>query len=166
MSPRAIFYIVIGIVYLYVQYKRAQKKREQQAQSGGRETTADDSRPIQPPTPEKDRDTFKDIFERAQQQIEEKRKPKQQTKAEPTPQFKPAPRMEYQVVKPVKEELDENYTDTSMQDMIKYEQPRELQTTVAPATVNYEDELTNPILNNFDLRKAVIAQIILERPEY
>jgi len=69
-------------------------------------------------------------------------------------------------ITPVKEELDENYTDTSMKEMIQYEQPRDLRTHVAAAAVNYQDDLTNPILDNFDLRNALIAQIILERPEF
>jgi hypothetical protein len=166
MEPRVILYIIIGIIYLFVQYSRAKKKRDEQAQRGQGGNTADTNRPIQPPTPQKDKDTFREIYDRAQQKIEDRRKPKQQKKAEPKPQFAPPPRREYELVKPMREEIDTNYQDTSMNDMIVYEQPRELRTTVAAATVNYEEDVTNPILDNFDLRKALIAQIILERPEF
>ena len=165
MEPKVIIYLIIGLFYLFAQYKKNQKKREDQRRQEEGGTAAEDTRTIQPPTPQKDRDTFRDIFEKAQQQIQQAREPKKK-KEEPKPQFKPAPRREYEVVKPMKEEIDENYQDTSMKDMIAFEQPRDLRTTVAAATVSYEEDITNPILDNFDLRNALIAQIILERPEF
>jgi len=168
MEPKALIYLVMGLVYLVVQYQRAQKKKQQQTQQrqGQQDnTTTTVNRPIQPPTPEKDKDVFRNIFEKAQDQLDRRREEDRQKTATPK-RFAPPPRREYVPITPVKEELDENYTDTSMKEMIQYEQPRDLRTHVAAAAVNYQDDLTNPILDNFDLRNALIAQIILERPEF
>lgn len=165
MEGKVIIYAIVLLFYLVTQIRKAQKKRSEQMQRTQGNTTA---RPIQPPTPQKDIDTYRDIKDlsgNATQRTEGRRKPKQK-KPEPAQQFNPPSRREYQAVTFAPQELDENYSDSSMQDMIKYEQPRDLQTTVAPATVNYDADMVNPILNNFDLRNALIAQIILERPEF